>query len=261
VVWVVRSMSDPPTTAISARQPAAAGPSAAPATTDEVARHRDPAGPDEVAGPRDPAGPDEVAATAPAERTPTETPAEPPEPGPSQVLLAGVPVPVSASHGPFDVTGGRAIGYSHEREGVALAALHLLLRVDEVVGSEVFGPTIDEQLIGRPADIEALRSRTWERYTAAAALQGVTDGGPLRHDLRMEPVGWLATVDGEHATADLLLVGPDLRGRATTMSVRADLERTEGGWLLVAPPGGTWDDAVTIRAPAAGYAPWTEVGP
>src|SRR4051794_6754473 len=69
--------------------------------------------------------------------------------------IAGVSLPVSRTAGPREFAGGLARGFSHDRAGAALAAVHTIVRVAPQAGPAVFEATLRDQVVG--ADAAAMR--------------------------------------------------------------------------------------------------------
>ncbi|GAA1837743.1 hypothetical protein GCM10009735_86300 [Actinomadura chokoriensis] len=148
----------------------------------------------------------------------------------------GVLLPYSAHDGPRDTEGGLAAGFARTPRGALLAAVHIAVRAGMQWGTEVFGPTIQRQVIGPDTDV--LMDSTRETYEKHRGDR--RDGEPLgRGYVVLEGFRWLGYSPAV-ASVDLLSAGPgdsDVTVRAVT---RLQLRWQDGDWRVVAPPGGTW---------------------
>jgi hypothetical protein len=158
--------------------------------------------------------------------------------------VAGVALPTSASVGPHEVRDGRARGFAHTEAGAVFAAAHLLVRTAAQVGPRVFDPTIAEQVVG--PDQPSMREQVAQTYTQLRDTAQVPDG---------QPVGRLSgalrgfRVDSYTPTEAVLVVLTEATDSTATTRLAATQVRmrwTGGDWAMVAPAGGTWDDAVLI---------------
>src|SRR5581483_11509220 len=89
----------------------------------------------------------------------------------------GIELPVSRFAGPRTTSNGRASGFQRSELGAALAAVHLTYRTIPEAGSDVFEPTIHEQVVGENA--EKLLAYVQQQYESERAKQGVVAGRPL----------------------------------------------------------------------------------
>ena len=120
--------------------------------------------------------------------------------------FAGLQLPVSSVHGPSCGKGSRAGCFTRDEAGAALAAVHLLVRTFPFAGSDVFTPTIREQVVGDARD--QLERQTASGYASHLRDGGVEDGDPL-------PLGDTGAVAGyrlpDTPTSDA--AGPTADGR------------------------------------------------
>jgi hypothetical protein len=161
----------------------------------------------------------------------------------------GVLLPYSAQDGPRDTEGDLAAGFARTPRGALLAAVHIAVRAGMQWGTEVFGPTIQRQVIGPDTDV--LMDSTRETYEKHRGDR--RDGEPLgRGYAVLEGFRWLG-YSPEAASVDLLSAGPgdsDVTVRAVT---RLQLWWQDGDWRVVAPPGGTWAGAAASITSLDGY--------
>jgi hypothetical protein len=166
--------------------------------------------------------------------------------------VRGMTLPVSASHGPTQRTDGRAGGFSRDRAGAVLAAVHITIRADAIVGPAVFTPTIRDQVTG--VDAPALAAAVQTDYTNRAAKAGITGGQPLP-ETHVEMTGYaLDSYTDTAAYVRLLVATPGPQAQGTLyVAFRLEVRWSGRDWQLVAPPGGQWRDA-TGQAPSTdGY--------
>ncbi|MFE9106984.1 hypothetical protein [Actinomadura geliboluensis] len=161
----------------------------------------------------------------------------------------GIALPYSAQDGPRDTADQLAAGFTRSPGGALLAAVHIAVRADMTWGTDVFGPTIQRQVIG--PDTDALMDSTREAYDKRRGDR--RDGKPLgRGYVVLEGFRWLGYTS-EVASLDLLSAGPgdsDVTVRAVT---RLQLRWQDGDWRLVAPPGGNWAGAAAPVESLDGY--------
>lgn len=158
--------------------------------------------------------------------------------------VAGVSVPVSKQSGPHISSEGLARGFARDRGGAVLAAVHIVVRINPQVGSGVFGPTLRSQVVG--ADAAAMRVQVAQAYDELRGHAGVADGQPVGR-LNATLLGYriLSYTDDEVALR-LLTEAPDDSGNSLTVSTEVRLHWTGSDWALLAPAGGTFDQAVTV---------------
>lgn len=161
----------------------------------------------------------------------------------------GVLLPYSAQDGPRDNEGDLAAGFARTPRGALLAAVHIAVRAGMQWGTQVFGPTIQRQVIGPDTDV--LMDSTRETYEKHRGDR--RDGEPLgRGYVVLEGFRWLGYSPAV-ASVDLLSAGPgdsDVTVRAVT---RLQLRWQDGDWRVVAPPGGTWAGAAAPITSLDGY--------
>ncbi|MEU3455388.1 hypothetical protein ABZ671_17585 [Micromonospora sp. NPDC006766] len=174
--------------------------------------------------------------------------------------VAGVAVPVSNQSGPRLTENGLARGFAHDRAGAVLAAVHIVVRVTPQVGPAVFEPTLRTQVVG--PDAPALRVQVAQAYDELRLQAGVTYGQPigtLYETLRGYRI--LSYTEAE-VTLCLLTEAPGASGAPVMVSTEIHLRWTGEDWALLAPTGGTFDQAVTAASAAdiATFLPFTAGG-
>jgi hypothetical protein len=161
----------------------------------------------------------------------------------------GIALPYSPQDGPRNTEGDLATGFTRTPRGALLAAVHIVVRASMQWGTQVFGPTIDRQVIGPDTDV--LRDSTRETYEKHRGDR--RDGEPLgRGYVVLEGFRWLG-YSPDAASVDLLSAGPgdsDVTVRAVT---RLQVRWQDGDWRVVAPPGGTWAGAAAPIKSLDGY--------
>jgi hypothetical protein len=166
--------------------------------------------------------------------------------------VAGVRLPVSDSAGPQDMAGGLGRGFARDRAGVALAAVHILVRVHPQVGADVFGPTLAGQVIGPHRQV--LAANVEHSYRQLLTGQPVAYGQPTgRLDFTITGYTIDAYTPGQ-AGVRLLLEVPT--GSGTVLGgTGLRLAWHEGDWALVAPAGGAFTATWLVTDPA-GFTRW-----
>ncbi|WP_157562847.1 hypothetical protein [Micromonospora chokoriensis] len=160
------------------------------------------------------------------------------------VDVAGVSVPVSERSGPRISSEGQARGFTRDRGGAVLAAVHIVVRVNPQVGPDVFDPTLRTQVVG--ADALAMRAQVAQAYDELRGQTGVADGQPVGR-LNATLLGYriLSYTDDEVALR-LLTEAPSGSGSSLMVSTEVRVRWTGSDWALLAPAGGTFDQAVTV---------------
>ena len=134
--------------------------------------------------------------------------------------VAGVRLPFSPVHGPHLTKNGRAAGYSHSRQGAAVAAVQVLARTSPSAGPRVYWPVVGEQVIGTDAGTMAAALDQQYEQLRARATSPVPEGEPL----------------------------PD--NDASVAGFAVTLQWADGDWRAVAPPAGDWGTVSQLLATA-----------
>ena len=87
-------------------------------------------------------------------------------------------LPYSSVDGPRVGSVGVVSGFARTDMGAALAGMHLFLRSTQYLGSEVFEPTLDVQVVGPFRD--AVRASIRTEYQASKVRLNLADGDPIR---------------------------------------------------------------------------------
>ncbi|MEV0732252.1 hypothetical protein [Polymorphospora sp. NPDC050346] len=211
--------------------------------------------PDDRAADPTPAGPSAAPAPMPVEPTSTTPSAAPGDLGPvTWTDVQGMTLPVSDRYGPADQTGGRATGFGQTAAGAVLAAAHITVRADAIVGPGVFRPTIAAQVTG--VDREAMLGTVESDYEQRRSAAGVNPGDVLPRT-HAQVAGY--RVDSYTDTAAflrLLISSPGLNAQGTVyVDFRVEMRWVDDDWRLVAPPGGEWLSATGQVASPDGYIP------
>ncbi|MGW5581070.1 hypothetical protein [Micromonospora chokoriensis] len=160
------------------------------------------------------------------------------------VDVAGVSVPVSEQSGPRTLSEGRARGFAHDRGGALLAAVHIIVRVNPQVGPDVFEPTLRTQVVG--ADAVAMRAQVAQAYDELRGQVGVADGQPVGR-LNATLLGYrIVSYTDDEVALRLLTEAPDGSGNSLMISTEIRVRWTGSDWALLAPAGGTFDQAVNV---------------
>jgi len=169
-------------------------------------------------------------------------------------LVAGIAIPTSTRCGPFDTSAGLARGFSHDRGGAVLAAVHVVVRVAPQVGADIFNPTLGTQVTG--PDAEALRSRVAQEYEDLRELSSVRYGQPVG-DLQATLRGYrIHAYTSTEATVELLTASNGDTGRVIFAASTVRMSWTGSDWVLIAPAGGSFDSVVSTAVDASGFDPF-----
>jgi hypothetical protein len=163
----------------------------------------------------------------------------------------GVELPVSAQAGPYNSSGGVAVGFAHTPLGALLAAVNIGVRANAQWGPRIFGTVIRGQVTG--PDAAALLADCQAAYNQAAQSGGVTGGQPLGTvDVTEQAFRWI-TYTPAAAILDLVSAGPGASGATVRASVQVEVIWDGGDWKVVAPPGGDWGNSAAELSSLAGY--------
>ncbi|MEU8088651.1 hypothetical protein AB0B57_34190 [Micromonospora sp. NPDC049101] len=158
--------------------------------------------------------------------------------------VAGVSVPVSQQSGPRVSDEGQARGFAHDPGGAVLAAVHIVVRVNPQVGPVVFEPTLRTQIVG--ADAAAMRVQVRQAYDELRGQTGVADGQPVGR-LNATLLGYrIVNYTEDEVVLRLLTEAPNRSGTSLMVSTEVRVRWTGSDWALLAPAGGTFDQAVTV---------------
>ncbi|MBQ1028966.1 hypothetical protein KBX26_02950 [Micromonospora sp. C97] len=158
--------------------------------------------------------------------------------------VAGVSVPVSKQSGPHITSKGQARGFTHDRGGAVLAAAHIVVRTNPQVGPTVFEPTLRTQVVG--ADAASMRVQVAQAYDELRRQTGVADGQPAGR-LNATLLGYrIVSYTDDEAVLRLLTEAPDGSGSSLMVSTEVRMRWAGSDWALLAPAGGTFDQAVTV---------------
>lgn len=171
-------------------------------------------------------------------------------------VFAGLDLPVSPVAGPRCLGPERAGCFRHDRDGAALAAVHLLVRTLPLAGPDVFTGTVREQVTGHDAgDLLRLSGRAYDWILRPTS--GVPDGAPVPVPggrvlgYRVGDVeGTSGEAGAEEVTVQVVIdrprvadgvAGSGLAPGSTAFTVR--LAWLDDDWRLVAPRWGDWRTA------------------
>ena len=173
--------------------------------------------------------------------------------------LSGLELPVSRAAGPRCLSDGRAGCFTHDDRGAAVAAVHLMVRTFPFAGVAVFGPTIDEQVIGEHRSELARLTRT--AYDEAAPAAGVRGGAAIPVSGGNAVAGYQldgAASDSDARTVRVLIRERQDGGAIAFTEFTVHLNWVGGDWRLVAPSWGDWRQAArTVTSPdPARYHPY-----
>ncbi|MET7879830.1 hypothetical protein ABZS52_23225 [Micromonospora profundi] len=153
-------------------------------------------------------------------------------------------MPVSTQSGPRNLSEGQAHGFTRDPGGAVLAAVHIVVRVNPQVGPAVFDPTLRTQVVG--ADAAAMRVQVAQAYHELRGQAGVADGLPVGR-LNATLLGYrIVSYTDDEVVLRLLTEAPDGSGSALMVSTEVRVRWTGSDWALLAPAGGTFDQAVTV---------------
>jgi hypothetical protein len=139
-------------------------------------------------------------------------------------IVGNEPVPTSPVHGPRNTEGGRAVGFTHDTLGAALAAVNIGTRLASEVGPQVYEATAREQCFG-DVDSEITRIRD--------SVSTSPEGAAIHSEV------WYKVASGD-PRGDLVLISIAVKSpEATTLGGYAALDMTlrwvDGDWKMQVP--------------------------
>lgn len=187
--------------------------------------------------------PADPAPQSPDQALPTAIPTTAPQ-GVRWELVRSLPVPVSDTAGPTQLTGTTAAGFAHTPEGALIAAAQISTRASYSLGREHWEPTLEHQFVPSP-----------DRDQMLATLR-TTDTSPS------DP-GSLSQIAGfsyQSYTSDTAVIGLVLRvpsaGTPRYHVLSTTLLWRDGDWRMQAPPGGAWASVNRVTNDLTGVVEW-----
>jgi hypothetical protein len=156
-------------------------------------------------------------------------------------VLSGIELPVSRTAGPSSTSAGRASGFKQSRLGASLAAVHLTYRTIPEAGSDVFEPTVRQQVTGDNA--EKMLAQVTQEYESERIKQGVVEGRPLSPGAG-RPLAYKVASYSD-TQANITLFAGFATDAAKFFAFDLHVLWIDGDWRLVAPPEGNVGNALT----------------
>jgi hypothetical protein len=140
-------------------------------------------------------------------------------------IIGGQPVPASPVAGPRNTNGGRAMGFSHDALGAALAAVNIGARLSSEAGPEVYEATAHNQCFG---DVDTTLEQIRNSFSPAPA------GSATPSEV------WYKVIGGDPA-ADLVLISlaaktPQSVASGGYVGFDRTLRWVSGDWRMQIPP-------------------------
>ena len=196
-------------------------------------------------------------ATAPAASTPTApVPAIIPTvnlKGLRWAQVDGLQAPFSPTAGPRDTANGLASGYAHTPLGALMAVVDIGPRVAPPIGSNIFLPTIEHQVVG--SNQPALLASTNAAYAQelAQAKPPVTPGSAAFRSFAVDAGFRWTSYTPSVAIVHVVTAAPGTNGQPVYQDGRYEVRWVAGDWRLVAPPSGLWQTVASVVPSLAGY--------
>jgi hypothetical protein len=139
-------------------------------------------------------------------------------------IVGGQPVPASPVHGPRTTGGGRAVGFSHDALGAALAAVNIGVQLTSEAGPQVYEATAREQCFGDvDGEIEQIRN------SFSTAPAGITKPSEV----------WYKVSSGD-PTGDLVLISiaaktPQTAANGGYFGLDSTMRWVDGDWKMQIP--------------------------
>lgn len=165
----------------------------------------------------------------------------------------GLPVPVSPTAGPHHTAHGLASGFAHTPLGALMAAVNLPIRTNAPVGSNIFLPTIEHQVVGsnQPAMLAGTNA-TYAQELAQAKPPVPAGSAAFRSFAVISGFRWTSYTPNV-AIVHVVESGAGTGGQPIYGDARYELRWSGGDWRLVAPPTGNWRTVVTQVPSLTGY--------
>lgn len=171
--------------------------------------------------------PADPAPQSPDQALPTTIPTTAPQ-GVRWELVRALPVPVSDTAGPTQVTGTTASGFARTPEGALIAAAQIGVRSGYSLGREYWEPTMEHQFVP-----SADRDKLLE-------LHRTSDAAPAAPGAQSQIAGFqYLSYTPDSAAIGLVMRAPSA-GTPRYHVLTLTLLWRDGDWLMQAPPGGTW---------------------
>lgn len=153
--------------------------------------------------------------------------------------FAGLPVPLSATHGPREQVGGVALGYTRDEAGAVLAAINITARISSAAGRGTYEAALGMQGYGNPR--------------AASDMLSAATGGVVSEEAR--PRQWWYRINAGSPRGDLVEVSLLARtAQSEAMGGWVQMNRTlswrNGDWRMLVPVG-----APQLMNSTTGYIP------
>lgn len=170
----------------------------------------------------------------------------------------GVELPYSPTCGPQKHSDGLASGFTQDPLGAVLAAIHISVRTNSTVGSDVFRPTIRDQMTG--PNVEKFLAGNERDYEQTRKEGGIAAGKPLSKGYAKLGGFRIEHYDDSYAAIHLVVEGPTAQGGSTQYNFRIEIKRIDGDWKALVPVNEEWDSAISgeqagqdyIRFPSRG---------
>jgi hypothetical protein len=169
--------------------------------------------------------------------------------------VAGIALPVSQTAGPQCLSKTRAACFARTQDGVAIAAVQILVHTFAGAGPTTFKSTISQQIVGSDAD--ALMRCTEATYLHAVSRIGEcpsSSGGCGR------AVGY--RLDHQPGPASVTAVRVLLAQESGFTEYALRLVWRRGDWRLLAPANGDWRSSAHVRTAreTLGYRTYDHLG-
>lgn len=165
----------------------------------------------------------------------------------------GLQAPVSPTAGPRDTANGLASGYAHTPLGALMAAVNISPRTTTVIGSNVFLPTIDNQVVGSNQPALLTNTNTTYAQELASAKPPVPAGSAVFRSFGVIVGFRWTSYTPSVAIVHVVGTAPGSNGQPFYQDMRYEVRWSGGDWRLVAPPSGLWQTAASIVPSLTGY--------
>lgn len=166
----------------------------------------------------------------------------------SEVKTTGVWLPISETAGPKHQDGSLLSGFQRTPFGATLAAIDITALASSFAGSDVFEPTIQQQVTG--PDQQKVLEKARSEYSQEIQKAGIKPGDPVG-DLGIEVVGFRV----EHYDSSYVAVHMLAKARGTNnyADARYEVKWIKGDWRFVAPLNADWETEITSVGSPSGY--------
>ncbi|MGH8420751.1 MAG: hypothetical protein ACRER3_00155 [Pseudomonas fluorescens] len=156
----------------------------------------------------------------------------------------GTDLPYSPTSGPRQHDRDLAVGFAHDPLGAVLAAIHITARAGSSSGSDIFEPTIRNQMTGPKLD--KFLAETKASYEQTRQQERTPPGKPTSRDVGGVLGFRVEHYDPSYAAIHMLVKVPNPNaGKDIRFDFRVEVKWASGDWKALVPVDENWGTAMT----------------